>query len=416
MDILKLATYCSEAKMRVKITPGRAKGHIQAPPSKSMAHRMLIAAAMADGESLIKGVSECDDVRATLSCLESLGVRIEKNGSDYRVFGTDFKKITHQGELFCRESGSTIRMLIPPATLSGNTVCFTASEGLLKRPMTPYKEIYEDLGFLFERTDRGYLVKGSIPAGEYTIPGNLSSQFISGLIFALAALKGESIIKITPPIESRSYIDMTLEAIKHFSATAFFEDDLTIRIKGGGYKACEACVEGDYSGAAFPYALNLLGGEVEISGLSESSSQGDKVYREYFRLLSLGTPEIDISDCPDLGPILFAMAAAKGGARFTGTKRLKVKESDRAAAMAEELSKLGISLLVEENSVTVESTKLCSPTEPIHSHNDHRIVMATAILLTQVGGEIIGAEAINKSYPDFFKDLMKLNIDLEIYE
>ena len=402
--------------MKVKIFPSRPFGEITAPPSKSMAHRLLICAAMAKGESRICGVSHCDDVLATIECLSTLGAKFKRDGEDITVSGIDILSATPEGDLFCRESGSTLRMLIPMATLSGCQVLFGAKEGLLRRPMTVYEKLYSERGLLFAQSEGGFRVKGALTAGEYTLPGDISSQFISGLIFALAALDGESTVHITPPFESRSYVEMTLEALRYFSAEAYFTDSCTVKIAGGGYKCCDAAVEGDYSGAAFPEALNLLGGEVTLLGLSDSSRQGDRIYREYFEKLRLGTSTLDIGNCPDLGPVLFALAAALNGATFTGTARLKIKESDRAAAMAEELAKLGGRVHIYENSVTVEKASLTAPTEPILSHGDHRIVMAMAILLTLTGGEIEGASAVDKSYPHFFRDLKKLNINLEIYD
>ena len=391
-------------------------GKISAPPSKSMAHRLLIAAAMAEGASVIRGVSDCDDVLATLDCLAALGVKFEKLADGYRVFGIDFTKAKPHGELFCRESGSTLRMLIPAATLSGKEVSFRAIAGLMKRPMTVYEDIYKKLGFAFLSENGGYKVLGAIPSGEYEVEGNISSQFISGLIFALAARKEPSIIKITPPVESRSYIEMTLQALEYFSSRVEFTDSNTLKVFGGGYKPANLTVEGDWSGAAFPDALNLFGGKANILGLSEKSLQGDRVYKRHFKALSEGFSKIDITDCPDLAPILFAVAAAFHGAEFIGTKRLKIKESDRASAMASELLKVGCEVELYENRAIVGKWNKKAPLTPISSHGDHRIVMAMAILLTVVGGEIEGAEATAKSYPSFFEDLKKLNIKLDIYD
>lgn len=402
--------------MRAIIKPGRAVGKISAPPSKSAAHRLLICAAMANGVSSVHGVSDCDDVRATLDCLCALGVKYEKTGCDYKIFGIDAFKSNPKEPLYCRESGSTLRMMIPIAALSGNRTSFTAEPGLLNRPMTVYEELFSERKLCFERFENGYTVKGPLRDGIYTVRGDVSSQFISGLIFALAACKGQSEIHILPPIESKSYILMTLNALAEFGANAYFSDNETVVISGGGYSPSDVFVDGDFSGTAFTDALGLLGGEVEISGLSDNSPQGDKIYREFYHLLKSGSPKIDITDCPDLAPILFALSTAMNGAEFTGTARLKFKESDRAAAMAAELSKLGAEILVAENSVTVKKSELHAPTSPILSHGDHRIVMALAVLLTLVGGEIVGCEAVSKSYPRFFEDLKKLNIDVKIYE
>ena len=397
--------------MRVRIEPGIARGKICAPASKSMAHRMLIAAAMAEGVSTVRGVSDCDDVAATVDCLRAMGVKFDISGDTYRVFGIDFNKAIPCGNLFCRESGSTLRFIIPAATLSGERVSFFGAEGLMRRPMTVFEELYHERGFEFDTKDGIISVKGSLPVGDHSVPGNISSQFISGLIFALGAKSGDSRIIITTPIESRSYIELTMLAVKEFGVNVFFESESTIKIEGrGGYSPADVTVEGDYSGAAFPDSLNLFGGEVEISGLRDDSAQGDRIYKEYFRALDAKYVTLDIENCPDLGPILFAIAAAKHGGRFTGTRRLKIKESDRAAAMAQELSKLGAEVLIEENSVTVRGGSLHAPKTRIFAHADHRIVMSVAVLLTLVGGVIEGAEAVKKSYPAFFEDLHALGI------
>ena len=402
--------------MRVKIFPSCACGNLPAPPSKSMAHRLLIASAMASGESFIDNLSTCDDVKATVGCLEALGVSFTEHSNGYKIQGRNFLESAPGSELFCNESGSTLRMLIPAATLSGKEALFTAKAGLLRRPMDVYEKIYTERGLFFEKNEHGYKVIGSLPSGEYIIPGNVSSQFISGLIFALAARAERSVLKITPPFESRSYVDMTIDAVKSFSVNAYFMDELTVVIDGGGYVPQSLSVEGDYSGAAFTDAFNYIGGDVAVSGLSVTSRQGDRIYKDYFKLLKDGRPTLDISNCPDLAPILFALASYLNGADFIGTARLKIKESDRAAAMAEELSKIGGRVIIGENTVTIEKASLTYPTAPIDSHKDHRIVMAMAILLTLTGGEILGAEAVAKSYPDFFEHLKKININLEIYD
>ena len=405
------------SKMRVVISPARAKGSIKAPPSKSVAHRLLISAALADGVSVIRGISDCDDVRATLDCLATMGIQAERCGDDVTVYGKDPRNINIRGALSCNESGSTLRFLIPIALATGQTTMFVGKESLLSRPMTVYQAMCEKHGYAFIADGKSITVKGPLKSGEYSVVGNISSQFISGLLFALPTLKKDSKINITPPIESRSYIDLTIDALAKFGVSVVWADDHTLYIKGGQkYIPADLAVEGDYSGAAFPDALNLFDGEVEITGLNPDSIQGDKAYKRHFELLSRGVPTIHIGNCPDLGPILFAVAAAKGGGIFSGTARLRIKESDRAAAMAEELRKFGASVTVGEDRVVVFPADFHKPTEPLYGHNDHRIVMSLAVLLTVTGGEIIGAEAINKSYPDFFTHLRMLGIGVEEYD
>ena len=404
-------------KMRVRIEKGTAHGKISAPPSKSMAHRLLISAALADGVSTVRGVSKCEDVLATLDCLYNLGVRTEILGDDVKIYGKDFSEVKATSTLWCRESGSTLRFMIPIALLSKNTIVFSGKESLMKRPMEIYAALAKEKGVNFIADGETIVTRGPLRPGKYELSGNVSSQFISGLLFALPTLYGDSTIKITSSVESRSYINLTMKAISEFGITTEWLDDYTINVPGGQkYKSQDISVEGDYSGAAFPDALNFLGGEVTVDGLSENSIQGDKVYKKHFESISSGLPTIHIGDCPDLGPILFALAAAKCGGIFDGTKRLKIKESDRASAMASELKKFGASVSVYEDTVVVYPKDFHAPLEVLNGHNDHRIVMSLAVLLTLFGGEIDGAEAVKKSYPSFFNDLAKLGIEVREYE
>ena len=400
--------------MRVTIKKGKASGSVFAPTSKSMAHRLLICAGLSDGRSIIHGVSECEDVLATIDCLRAFGIECIRDGDTVTVIGgKDLVKHAPNSALCCRESGSTLRFLLPVALLSGNETTLCGAQSLMQRPMSVYEEICADRGLKYERSDGCITVRGPINAGEYKVVGNISSQFISGLIFTLTLAGGDSVINITQPIESRSYINLTISALKEFGVDVIWRDDRTLYIRGNQkYVAHETTVEGDYSNAAFLDAANLLGGNVEVLGLKEDSIQGDKVYKGLYRMLCKGTPTIHIGDCPDLGPVLFALAAIKNGAVFSGTKRLKIKESDRSGAMADELKKFGSSVAVYDDSVVVYPADFHAPAEPLSGHNDHRIVMALSILLTATGGCIDGAEAVKKSFPDFFQKLSELGIDI----
>ena len=403
--------------MNIRIHKGTPYGTASAPSSKSMAHRLLISAAMADGTSIIRGVSDCEDVRATVKCLEALGAEIKADGSTFTVKGVDMLSASPRSALEANESGSTLRFLIPIALLSGKNTLFLGAPGLMKRPMTVYEELAKKRGLIYNTDGESIAVRGPLKPGEYEVVGNISSQLISGLLFALPTLNGDSRIKIIPPVESLSYIDMTIEALALFGISVRWLDDTTIFISGNQkYAPKDLTVEGDYSGAAFIDALRVFGADVSVSGLSPNSNQGDKVYPLFFDMLKKGVPTIHIGNCPDLGPILFAVAAAKHGGVFTGTKRLKIKESDRAAAMAEELAKFGVSVTVYDDKVVVYPASFSAPKSILCGHNDHRIVMALSVLLTLTGGEIEGAEAINKSYPSFFEDLKALGIEVECYE
>ncbi len=403
--------------MKIRIEKGTASGEIKAPPSKSICHRLIIAAALAEGVSRLSGISLCRDCLATIDCLRALGVKMTLEGDSLTVEGDGFVPKKPLGVLDATESGSTLRFLIPLSLLSGEETVFVGSKRLFERPQTVYEEIARERGFLFEKSGSSLKVSGRLCAGEYRVRGDISSQFITGLLFALLKCEGESRIIITTELESRSYIDLTLDAITAFGGEVSWENDSTLLVKGGaGLSARELTVEGDFSGAAFIHAFNALGGKAHITGLNMLSKQGDRAYIHLYPRLILGAPEISIKDCPDLGPILFAVAAAKHGATFTDTARLRIKESDRAEAMAEELRKFGAVIKVYGNSVVIEESELHAPALPLSGHNDHRIVMALSVLLTLYGGEIEGAEAVAKSYENFFSDLEKLNITVKRYE
>ena len=399
--------------MTVQIQKGKACGRVSAPPSKSMGHRLLICAALAEGESRIRGISESADMKATLGCLTALGVGYALEGDTVTVHGIRMQDAKPQTPLYCNESGSTLRFFIPLAMLSGNNALFTGAEALFRRPMTVYEELAREKGLFFSKDSQSAAVRGPLSSGEYRVAGNVSSQFISGLLFALPLLSGDSVIRITPPLESRSYIHLTITALASFGVKVEWQDELTLFIRGGQrYIPTDAVVEGDYSGAAFLDALTALGGEVETEGLNPDSLQGDRVYHRFFPMLSRGTPTLHLGDCPDLGPILFAVAAAKNGAVFTGTERLRMKESDRVAAMADELAKFGVTVTEGDGSVVVYPTDFHAPTEMLDGHNDHRIVMALSVLATLTGATITGAEAVAKSFPDFFEKLASLGIEV----
>lgn len=403
--------------MKASIKPGCAFGSISAPTSKSVAHRLLISSALSEEESIISGITKSEDVLATIDCLRALGTVIEAKDDVFHVRGIDMKKTAPSSILYCRESGSTLRFLIPIASLSGAKVTFGGAEKLLSRPLSVYEKLYAERELLLEKSGTILFVDGPLPAGEYELDGNVSSQFISGLLFALPLADGDSTIRIIPPFASKSYVDLTKDALEKCGVKVYFENELTIKIPGNQkYKAIHDRVEGDYSGAAFLEALNLFGSRIEVLGLDESSKQGDKIYRELYKMLSAGTPEIDIENCPDLAPILFTVASAKNGAVFTSTKRLKIKESDRAECMARELRKFGADIEVLDDSVIIKKSTLHTPKEELFGHNDHRIVMSLAVLASIFGGTINGAEVVNKSYPNFFLDIKNAGIEVALYD
>ncbi len=400
--------------MIVKVTPSTAFGRVSAPPSKSMAHRLLICGALSK-ESVISGVAFSEDIKATLSCLKALGANINIENDTVTLGGIDINNAPSTNKLFCNESGSTLRFIIPICLLFGGYFTLGGSERLMERSLAVYEEICKSQGISFTKGKTELALCGKLNAGKYVVRGDISSQFISGLMFALPLLEQDSIIEITNGLESGSYLNLTIKALADFGVRITRYDEKTFYIKGGQtYKNRNLKVEGDYSNAAFFEAFNLIGGNVAVSNLSEISAQGDKVYKKMMTKISNGCPTLDISDCPDLAPILITCAALKNGAKFTGTHRLKIKESDRGAAMAEELSKFGCEIKVLDNEIIVPKAELQAPTMPLFSHNDHRIVMSLAVICSIYGGEIYGAQAVSKSFPDFFEKLNNLGVKAEV--
>lgn len=396
--------------MKIKIEKGMARGEVKAPPSKSFAHRLLICAALAQGESVIEGISQSEDMNATLDCIRALGVDFTKTGDTVSFNGTS----SEGSYVFdCRESGSTMRFFVPIALLSGNRCIFTGTQRLMARGIDLYEKLFAPFGVTFAKETNRIISNGRLSPGFYSLRGDVSSQYISGLMFALPLLNGDSVINLTTELESAPYVDITIECLRAFGIEIEKGID-SYYIRGNQkYKPCRISVEGDYSNAAFLDGFNFLGGDVSVLGLNEDSLQGDKAYHEYFEMIKNTSPTIDISACPDLGPVLFALAAVHNGATFVGTKRLKIKESDRGEAMKAELIKFGVDVKILENSVTV-SGGATVPVDELYGHNDHRIVMSLSLLLSCFGGVINGCEAVSKSFPDFFDCISKLGIGNEI--
>ena len=400
--------------MTVRILPGHAKGSVTVPPSKSVAHRMLICAGLADGVSTVRNIGDCEDVRATLDCLIRMGADCRADGGSVTVRGGLLRQ-EPQEPLPCRESGSTLRFLIPPALTAPFPVRFTASGRLPERPQTVYEEICAARGLTFRWDGCTLTVRGALTAGDFPVAGNISSQFITGLLFALPTLRGDSRIRLLPPVESRSYLDLTLDVLSRFGVHTEWLGADTLYIPGGqSFTPCDCEAEGDWSGGAFWEALGRLGdNRVQVTNLNPASCQGDRVCVPYLEALSGEAATLSLADCPDLGPILFTFAGLRHGGTFTDVGRLRIKESDRIAVMQTELAKCGVELIDRGDTVTVVPGKVHAPKIPFDGHNDHRVVMSLAVLATRTGGIITGAEAVRKSYPGFFSGLSSLGIRVE---
>lgn len=396
--------------MTVTITPGAARGAVCAPPSKSCGHRMLLCAALAAGESRIRGISRSQDMAATLDCIRAMAAppvwRAIPPTSPAPAGAPRKAPSTPAARAEAPSASASLRRSSPAARR------LYRRAAALERGIGIYEDVLPRTGIRIEKSERCIALEGALTAGEYTLRGDVSSQFISGLLLALPLLAADSTLCVLPPVESRPYIDITLDVMRSFGVQVDEWDENCFFIPGQQhYAARVAAVEGDWSNAAF---LLALGEGVTVTGLRAESLQGDRVCRDMLRRLQSPGAQLDLTACPDLGPVLFAAAARAHGAVFTGTRRLRIKESDRVAAMAQELAKLGVRVDAEENRVTVHPGGIAAPREVLDGHNDHRIVMALSVLATSVGGTIRGAEAVAKSYPDFFEVLQALGIRAEI--
>ena len=424
--------------MKATIWPGAAQGKINIPPSKSMAHRAMICAALANGNSKIAGLAYSDDILATLRCLEQLGAKIKRlpDGVEIQGIGglAGLQQQKRKTKVDCWESGSTLRFLLPLFSLTGEEVHFIGRNRLLQRPQTVYQNIFQKQQLQFQQDANGIYIKGALQPGEYQIAGNISSQFITGLLFTLPLLQEDSCLIIQPPFESRSYVLLTLQMLQRFGVVAHWLDENTLQIPGW-QQFLPNCytVEGDYSQLAFFAALGVLQGGISCWGLQPDSLQGDRVILDIltalggryqvlteagntgyqFFLSELQGAVIDLADCPDLGPILMALAVCcQGQTKIIHAARLRLKESDRIAAMETELKKMGVAMQSGPDEVIIHGGPLQGPQEPLCGHKDHRIVMSLAVLATLAPQPvtILQAEAVRKSYPNFFTDLQTLGV------
>ena len=401
--------------MIAEVLKSTANGEIKAPSSKSYMHRALIGAALCDGETVIKNIASSEDITATTEGLKQLGAEFTFCEDSVKVKGIKNIEKQKKVKLFANESGSTLRFLIPVSVLFAESVEFTGSKRLLERPQTVYEEVLPTKNCFINRESEKITVGGKLKGGLFQFKGDISSQFLTGLLFTLPLLDEDSEIKLTTDLQSSPYIDLTLEILGEFGVNIERPDDRTFRIKGNQqFKPTELYCEGDWSNAAFLDAFNLIGGSVKVSGLNKDSTQGDKIYRKYFEELKNGTPVLDITDCPDLAPILMTLASILNGATLKGTSRLKIKESDRGEVMKKELSKFSADITVLENEIIIKKSDLTQPPEILSGINDHRIAMPLTVLSSVFGGKIENAECVNKSYPLFFKDCEQLGIKINL--
>ena len=378
--------------MNITITPGKLSGTVKAISSKSMAHRMLICAAFCDRETELICPETSRDIEATVDCLKALGASILPTASGYQVI--PIKAVPEEASLHCGESGSTLRFLLPIVGALGVKATFHLEGRLPLRPLSPLWEELERMGCTLSRpTETTLLCTGKLRPGDYSIDGSVSSQFITGLLFGLALIEGETSLTVTGKTESRPYIDMTRHVLAQFDAPNF-------------HSPGSVTVEGDWSNAAFWLAAKMLGSDLTVTNLNPNSVQGDRAI-EYLLSDLAENPTIDASDIPDLVPILAVVRACFRGATFSGIRRLRLKESDRVESTIAMLKALGGHAEATEDTLTVYPTGLTGGT--VNAGNDHRIAMSAAIASTacQQKVTILGAECVNKSYPRFWEDFSR---------
>lgn len=420
--------------MNLKIYPSKLRGKLRIPPSKSITHRAIICAALADGKSELKNIAYSDDINATIKAMESLGANFEKSEDKLIVYGNEaFKKKEDKIiKIDCCESGSTIRFLLPILTLFGGEYLLSTKGRLLDRPMSPYYEIFDKEGIDYRRKEKTLEIKieKRLSSHSFNMRADISSQFISGMMFMLPLLKHDSEIIISGNMESKGYIDLTIDCLKSFGINIVNNNYKSFYIEGNQrYISRDYYVEGDYSQLAFFAVANALGNQVEIEGIEKDSLQGDKKILEIVEKFGAkiyfleSTRELKIlegarraysfngSQIPDIVPVISLLAALSDGkTEIKDISRLKIKESDRLKAVYTELDKLGANIEMGEDFLIIRGVKKLSGGVEVDSYKDHRIAMMLAIAATVCEKEIVleNAEVVSKSYPDFWKEYRKL--------
>ena len=404
-------------------------GELSPPPSKSVLHRYIIASSLAKGVSKIENISFSEDIIATIEAMKKLGANIEQKENYLLIDGSDtFKNLNENIEIDCNESGSTLRFLFPLSIVEENKVLFKGRGKLFKRPMTPYFENFEKYKIKHSYIDENkILLEGKLKAGIYEIDGNISSQFITGLLFSLPLLEGESKIIINGKLESSNYIDISLDCLSKFGVKIINNSYQEFVIEGNqSYKVGNYRTEADYSQAAFFLVANAIGSKIKINDLSENSLQGDKKIIDFISEIdkwsSKDTLILDGSETPDIIPILSLKAAVSGKKiEIVNVERLRIKESDRLKATVEELSKLNFDLIEKKDSILINSRENFKVNKnekvvSLSAHSDHRIAMMIAIAATCYDGEILldNLDCVKKSYPNFWE--VFLSLGGKIYE
>ena len=415
---------------KITITPTPLCGRVKIPPSKSYAHRAIIAAFLSGGKCALNNIAMSDDIRATLNCIKALGGSFSQSADKTTLIVEKNGNPLNPPLLECNESGSTLRFFIPIALCFAENIEFLGKGRLMERPLIPYFEIFDKVGIKYNQNGSHLSVNGKLRAGDFSIDASLSSQFVTGLLFALPLLDGDSRILIQGELSSKGYIDITLDVLRTFGIEIENQDYKLFIIKGNQkYKPTDYTVEGDFSQAAFFLTAGALGGSIICEGLNPKSLQGDKKIFDIIEKIGARLEEteagcyravqteemhavtIDADEIPDLVPILAVLLSfCKGESRTVNASRLRIKESDRLAAITTELKVLGAAIEEGTDFLVINGIQSLKGAQ-VSSHNDHRIVMAAAIAACRSHGDVTitkALDAVKKSYPDFFEDYAKL--------
>lgn len=410
--------------MNLKVYPSTIKGEISAISSKSYAHRALICAALASSPSKIKCDNLSDDINATVNCLNGIGAEITYKNKEFFVTPIDVSKA--KCEIDCGESGSTLRFILPIIGALGLNIKIIMHGRLPQRPLSPLYEQMEQNGCSFEKKDNYIIISGKLKAADYEIEGNISSQFVTGLLFSLPLIKGKSKVVIKNKFESYSYVLMTLAVLKDFGIEYSFENN-EFALTKNCYHSNDCTVEGDWSNAAFWLCAGALSEqEIKVTNLNFNSTQGDKkiidILKDFGADVKVDSNSatikksilkgitVNASDIPDLVPIICVVASvANGITTITNAERLRIKESDRIKSVVEMIKNVGGDINETADGMIINGCALKGGV--VNSFNDHRIVMSAAVLSSICENlvEIIDSQVVNKSYPMFFEDFKKLN-------
>jgi 3-phosphoshikimate 1-carboxyvinyltransferase len=420
--------------MNVLINPKPLSGTIQIPPSKSLSHRAVIAASLAKGKSTIRNIVLSDDVLATVDAMEKLGVKIIRQPRQLVIHGLGKVQIGDDNFFDCNESGSTLRFLIPVLALSRQKFVLTGKPGLFKRPLQVFETLFKERGFSFQQNETNILISGTLEPGVFEIPGNVSSQFISGFLFALPLLREDSRIVLTTPLESAEYTDLTIDMLRQFGVRVDKTPEGFLIYGNQAYRSANVDIESDYSQLAFFAVAGVFSGPIVAKHFRPDSLQPDRRVIDTIRAMggniqakdgdyvfskaALHGTTIDVSQCPDIAPVLGILGGlSQGETHIVNAERLKLKETNRIKTTADTLQTFGVPVETTDSTIDIQGVGVLNG-GVFDSYGDHRIAMAIAVGAIKAKAPVVikNAEAVNKSYPNFFRDYQSLGGEVTYIE